>query len=274
MSQIQPNARVSVRIAYEDDDILVVEKPSRVVTMPGIGHEHDSLLNGLFATHGSRLAQLGGDRSFGLLHRLDRETSGLVIVALRQQAYEHIYQQFKQRSIAKFYWALVHKPPRTDRGVIRLAIEEVSTRVDKYTTRKMARISRSGKPALTAYRVLQKNDLAALIEARPVTGRLHQVRVHLDAIGCAILGDEWYGPRAVADAAPRLALHAHRLRFVHPMTGQPVDVRSRWPGDLKRTIARVRLTRPDLAPESQERAHEASSDPIGQDDSTLGDGDD
>lgn len=274
MMQIQPNPRVSVRVAHEDDDLLIVEKPAHIVTMPGLGHEHDTLLNGLFATHGTRLAQLGRDRSFGLLHRLDRETSGLVVVALHQRAYDHLYDQFKNRSIAKFYWAIVHKPPRTSRGVIRLGIEEVSRRVDKYSTRKLARISRTGKQALTAYRVLQTNQLATLLEARPVTGRLHQVRVHLSAIGCAILGDEWYGPRTAAGASPRLALHAHRICLSHPATCESLDVRTRWPGDLRRTLGRLGLQRPDLATGSQQDDHQTGSDTIGQDDPTLRDADD
>lgn len=264
MSLIQPNPRVSFRIAHEDEALLVVEKPARVVTLPGVGHEHDTLLNGLFATHGARLAQLGKERSFGLLHRLDRDTSGLVIVALRIDAYEHVYSQFQERSIAKYYWALVHKPPREPRGVIRLAIEEYEEKAGRYTARKRARVSRSGKPSLTAYRVIESGELATLIEARPVTGRMHQVRVHLDAIGCGILGDEWYGPKSASHAAPRLALHAHRLCLQHPVSGEALDLRTRWPSDLRKTLSRFGLHRPDLARPSDEGEHEAGGDAIGE----------
>jgi 23S rRNA pseudouridine1911/1915/1917 synthase len=267
---IEPNARVSVRVVFEDEHLMVVEKPARVVTLPGLGHEHDTLLNGLFATHGAKLAQLGADRSYGLMHRLDRDTSGLVLVALRVSAYEHLYEQFKGRTIAKFYWAIVHKAPREARGVIRLAIEESTERVNKYSTRKRAKISRDGKASVTAYRVLESNALATMIEARPITGRLHQVRVHLDAIGCGILGDRWYGPRSTSEASPRLALHAHRLKMQHPATGEVLDVRSGWPGDLKRTLSRVGLSRPDLVAPSEQGEHEAGSDAVGEDDAALG----
>ncbi|MCL4219852.1 MAG: RluA family pseudouridine synthase [Phycisphaerales bacterium] len=274
MQGIQPNPRVTFRVAHQDDSILVVEKPPRVVTLPGLGHEHDTLLNGLFAAHGNRLAQLGRERSFGLLHRLDRETSGLVIVALSVQAYDGLFEQFKRRAIGKFYWAVCQKAPREPSGVIRFPIEEIQERASRWVSMKKSRVSNAGRPALTAYRVLESNDLAALIEARPVTGRLHQVRVHLAAIGSGILGDDWYGPRATSEAAARLALHAHRLRFTHPISGQPVDVRTRWPGDLRRLLTRLHLHRPDLKPASDETEHEFGGGPVGEEDPSGAESDD
>ncbi len=245
MHPIQPNARITFRVVHEDDSVLVVEKPTRVVSMPGLGHEHDTLLNGLFATHASKLARMGADRSFGLMHRLDRQTSGLMIVALTPDAYDSLYEQFRQRTIGKFYWAMVFKAPKEPKGVIRFPVEEFQNRTSKWATQKQSRISRTGQPALTAYRVIEANDVAALLEARPVTGRLHQVRVHLDAIGCGILGDQIYGPRATSKAAPRLALHAHRIQFDHPETGERVDLTSGWPGDLRRILNKFGLNRPD-----------------------------
>jgi 23S rRNA pseudouridine1911/1915/1917 synthase len=265
---IQPNPRVTFRVVFEDENVLVVEKPPRVVSMPGLGHEHDTLLNGLFASHAGRLSQMGADRSFGLMHRLDRQTSGLMLVALSHKAYDHLFEQFRRRTIGKFYWALCGKAPKEPRGVIRFRIEEYQSRSNKYATRKLARVSRSGQPALTAYRVLESNDIAALIEARPVTGRLHQVRVHLDAIGCGILGDEEYGPKTNTGAAPRLALNAHRIQFTHPVSGGAMDFSSGWPGDLKRVLKRVRLARPDLPP-LENAAHEPASDPVGEEDPAL-----
>lgn len=267
MQGVQANERVTFRIAYEDDAVLVVEKPPRVVTLPGLGHEHDTLLNGLFATHGNRLARIGKDRAYGLLHRLDRETSGLVIVALTVEAYEHLIEQFRDRSVGKFYWAVCHKAPKVDRGVIRYPIEEYQERLNRWSSVKKARVSRKGSPALTAYRVIQSSNVATLIEARAVTGRLHQVRVHLDAIGCGILGDEWYGPRVTSKASPRLALHAHRVRFEHPTSGEQIDVRTKWPADLRKLLTRVKLERPDVRSEQGE--HELGSGTIGKED-TLG----
>lgn len=270
MHPIQPNGRVTFRVAYEDESVLVVEKPTRVVSMPGIGHEHDTLLNGLFATHESKLARIGQDRSFGLMHRLDRQTSGLMIVAMTNEAYDHLYEQFRKRTIGKFYWAISGKGPKEAKGVIRYPIEEYQDRSSKWATRKLARVSKTGAPALTAYRVLEDNGIAALIEARAVTGRLHQVRVHLNAIGCGILGDDEYGSRTNADASPRLALHAHRVQFDHPETGERMSVTSGWPGDLKRTLKRLRLHRPDLTPMSEDASHEAAGETIGEEDAALG----
>ncbi len=243
---IQPNERVTYSIKYEDNDLLVVEKPTRVVSQPGVGHEHDTLLNGLFTKYGKQLQQLGQARDFGLVHRLDRETSGLMLIALSAQAYDGLRAQFEQRKINKFYWALCHKAPKESEGVIRRPILDQLKRTSRYTSVRRASISSAGKAALTAYRVLSSNNKAALIEARPVTGRLHQVRIHLDLIGSAVLGDKLYGPKIVKHASPRLALHAHRIVFTHPIKEVKIDIRSKWPKDLRTTLNRLDIPRPDL----------------------------
>lgn len=249
---VEPNPRVTFRVRYEDEHLLVVEKPSRVVTQPGVGHQHDTMLNGLFATHAERLQNLGSARDFGLVHRLDRETSGLLVVALSARAYDGMRERFAKREVSKYYWAIVHKAPREETGVIRRPIIELLRRKDRYTSRKIAKVSGAGKNALTAYRTLDASELGALVEARPVTGRLHQVRVHLDLIGCAVLGDDVYGPRSVWKASPRLALHAHRLRFEHPITGESMDLKTAFPKDLRQTLRLLRLTRPDIEPAAKD----------------------
>lgn len=243
--QIQSNDRVTFSVRYEDSDLLVVEKPARVVTQPGVGHEHDTLLNGLFSQYGDRLQQLGVARDFGLIHRLDRETSGLLVVALSSNGYDAMRSLFETREVSKYYWAICHKAPKEPQGVIKKAIAEEVKRKDRYTSIKFAKISAHGKPAATAYRVLASNEIGALIEARPVTGRLHQVRVHLDLIGCAVLGDPQYGPNLVRKAAPRLALHAHRLVFDHPITGEKIDIGTKFPRDLRGVLKKIRLPGPD-----------------------------
>lgn len=254
---IQPNENVTFKVAHEDEHVAVIIKPPGIVTTPGLGHEDDSLLNGAFARWGSRLQSLGKARDYGLLHRLDRQTSGLVLFGLSRDAYDALRKSFENREVRKFYWAVVHGRPRDDSGVINKPILEGHGRAE-YTpkskdesAKKLAFISPKGKAAVTAYRMLSSQPSASLLECRAVTGRLHQLRVHLEAIGCPILGDELYARPAVQSAAPRLALHAHRIAFLHPITCEMLDARSPWPSDLRSLLRRQRLPRPDLAVETK-----------------------
>jgi 23S rRNA pseudouridine1911/1915/1917 synthase len=267
-THIEPNPRVTFRLLHEDQHLLVLEKAAGVVTAPGVGHQHDTLLNGLYATHGERLRQLGVARDHGLVHRLDQGTSGVLAVALSREAYDGLRSQFETRAIRKFYWAVTIKAPRDPEGVIRQPIDEVLSRKDKYTSERTARPSSSGKPALTAYRVLAESELGALIEARPVTGRLHQIRVHLSMIGAPVLGDPVYGSHRSRGASSRLALHAHRLALAHPVTGDELDLRTAFPRDLRGLLKRLNLPRPDIdmGPESSagDRADEFGGDAIGE----------
>ncbi|MFN0010102.1 MAG: RluA family pseudouridine synthase [Phycisphaerales bacterium] len=246
---VVPNPRVAFKVIYEDDELIVVDKPARLATQPGKGHDTDTLLNGLFERFGHTLQNLGAARDYGLLHRLDRSTSGLLVVALRGKAYDGLRTAFETREVGKFYWAICGKGPRPPRkltGVINKPILETEPRAGT-PEKRVARIHTGGKPSATAYRVLSESAKGALIEARPVTGRLHQVRVHLDAIGCTVLGDDLYGPRSYRLAATRLALHAHRLTFTHPTTGAAMDVRSPFPKELRAVLTRLGLERPDEA---------------------------
>ncbi|MCX5690467.1 MAG: RluA family pseudouridine synthase [Planctomycetota bacterium] len=246
---IEPSEHVTYKLRYQDDHVLVVGKPPGVVTTPGKGHDYNSLLNGLFFTYGERLQKLGKTRDFGLLHRLDRGTSGLVLVALSVAAYDTLRSTFEQRSVSKYYWAVVKQAPKKVKGVINRPILEFTGKVpNDPRPKKLGKIAASGKPAVTAYRVLAASNSAALVECRAVTGRLHQIRVHMDSIGCPILGDDFYAPAAMRDAAPRLALHAHRIVFKHPVTGAKVDVKSPWPADLRALLKRMSLPRPDEMP--------------------------
>lgn len=258
------NERVTFSVQHADEHLLVVEKRSGLVTTPGVGHEHDTLLNGLFASYAGQLQRLGGARDWGLLHRLDRGTSGLLVVALTPEAYDGLRESFETRAVRKFYWAICRTTPNKPSGVIKRPIIEEVQRVSRYTSAKTARIGSSGKPAVTAYRVLEQSVAGCLIEARPVTGRLHQVRVHLDSIAATVLGDDVYGPPVSRQASPRLALHAHRLGFTHPITGEEIDIRSPFPRDLRAVLKRMRLHRPDLenGPSEQDR-EEVASDAVG-----------
>jgi 23S rRNA pseudouridine1911/1915/1917 synthase len=260
---IPPNPRVTFGVRHQDASVIVIDKPSGLVTQPGKGHERDALLNGLFARWGPLMQKLGRVRDFGLLHRLDKPTSGLLIAALTREAYDGLRAQFEERTIEKFYFAITRKAPNKPVGLIRRSIlEEVG---DK----KLARVSPSGRPSITAYRVLSSGPLGCLLECRPITGRLHQVRVHLESIGCDVLGDTDYATKAVASAAPRLALHAHSLKFTHPITGEKIRVVSPMPKELMRVLKHLRLewdggqtpaSRSAQAPASGTRGREASGE--------------
>ena len=253
---VLPNEEVQFKVHHEDADVLVIGKPAHLVTQPGLGHESDSLLNGLFARWGKQLQNLGKARDFGLLHRLDRETSGLLVVALTASAYDGLRAAFRTRDVRKYYWALIKGCPSPHTGVIRRPIAESegrsiddaapTHRSSKPAAKKLARISGLGKPAITAYRVLRTGRLGSLVECRAVTGRLHQIRVHLESIGCPVLGDGLYATRPIAAASPRLALHAHRLVFNHPITGVKIDVSCGWPTDLKRVAKRLKLAEAEV----------------------------
>lgn len=236
---VAPNPKIRLRVVHEDDACVVVDKPAGLVTQPGKAHSSDTLLNALFATHGLRLQNLGAARDFGLLHRLDRDASGLVAVALTASAYDHLRSSFAERRVAKRYWAITDGRPSKEAGVIDAPIAEVTGR------RKLAAIRADGKEAVTAFKVVSSGPRASLIECRPATGRLHQVRVHLASIGCPILADRDYGPPALRRRAPRLALHNFLLAFESP-AGASVLATSPLPGDLSAVLPQERLRAPKL----------------------------
>jgi len=263
---VEPNDKITYKVRYEDEHLLVVGKPPGIVSMPGKAHDYNSLLNGLFAVHGERLQNLGRTRDFGLLHRLDKNASGLLMVALTTKCYDAMREAFEARRVAKFYWALTRGAPNKPAGVINRPILEYAGRSDHgddKRVKKLAKVAASGKPAVTAYRVLASSQVGALVECRAVTGRLHQVRVHLDSIGCAILGDDLYGPISGREVAPRLALHAHRIYFDHPITGARIDVRATWPPDLRATLKRVGLPRPENALPAAKKKEEVADELTG-----------
>ncbi len=238
---IEPNERVTFKVRYEDEHLLVVEKKARLATVPGKAHTDDTLLNGLFAQYGARLQNVGKAREFGMMHRLDKPTSGLVLVALSPESYDALADLFRKREMAKFYYAITRRAPaKLPTGTINRPI------LEEMKNMKLARIANSGKPALTAYKLVEQGHAATLLECRAVTGRLHQVRVHLASIGCSILGDDLYANDTTAGAASRLMLHAHRLAFVHPLTGEQVDVRAPLPRDFVATLKRVGLSKPAI----------------------------
>lgn len=236
---VAPNPRVRFDILHEDGDLLVIGKPAGLVTQPGKGHTTDSLLNGLFARWGKRLHNLGVGRDYGLLHRLDKGASGILVVALGAKAYDILREDFEARKIDKEYAAIVGGAVQPAQGVIQARLKE--TIVDGV---KKSIVTRGGQEAITAYKVRSQSTTAALLSVTIKTGRLHQIRVHMMFQGNPILGDSVYGPDAARalPLPPRLCLHAYRLGFKHPIDGQWREFTAPIPPDLLAYAARLKLT--------------------------------
>lgn len=198
---------------------MVANKAPGMVTEPGASHRDDSLLNALVSRYGGRLLRLGERRDYGLLHRLDRQTSGCVACALDPDAYDTIRAQFESRAVDKRYLAIVSGRMRRGEQEISLSLEE--KRVPSASGSRLVSIaSREGKPARTGIEVLATSISHSLVACRPVTGRLHQIRVHLAHLGFPIAGDPLYGPGGKVLPPRRgeeetLGLHAWRLGFTH-----------------------------------------------------------
>lgn len=249
---VEPNPKIPCRVVLDAGDVIVVEKPSGLPTQPGKGHERDTLLNGLFAAYGSRLQNLGAARDFGLLHRLDRMASGLVVVALMPRAYDALREAFAERRIDKRYWAIVFGTPSKHSGVIRASIVEGTDARGRKVARVVRGRVRDAKPAVTAYRVISSGKQASMLECRIGTGRLHQIRAHMAALGHPVAGDDIYADPGTRRMTHRLALHAFLLGFDHPVTGEPVRVVSPWPGDLRGPCLRLGLRIPAHEEESSD----------------------
>ncbi len=223
---------MSLEILYEDDDVVVVHKPAGLVVHPAAGHEHGTLVQGLLA--GRRLAPAGGAKRPGVVHRLDKATSGALVLAKTDRAYYALVEQFKARRVKKIYLALVHGLVPEPQGEVEGAIGR-----DPRHRERMAIKPRSGKPALTRFRVRARlpEEGTTLLEIYPHTGRTHQIRVHLSAIGHPVVGDPVYGPRP--PRAKRLMLHAWVLGFLHPRTGEWVEVTAPPPPEFRPYLERV-----------------------------------
>lgn len=213
-------------VLYEDDDIIVLNKPAGLVMHPGAGVREGTLASGLLHHCGS-LSVIGGVERPGIVHRLDKETSGCLVVAKNDASHAELSRQFAAREVRKTYLAVVQGVPRRRQGVIDVPIERHPVH------RKKMRAGSRGREAVTAYRLLATRDGISLIECHPRTGRTHQIRVHLKHIGLPILGDAVYGRRG---SYSRHLLHAQRLEFTHPRTGQRMAFEAPLPPDFPRLM--------------------------------------
>ena len=221
---------IPLEILYEDRDVVAVNKPAGMVVHAGAGCRSGTLVNALLARFES-LSGVGGGLRPGIVHRLDRYTSGVILVARHDAAHRHLAEQFARREVEKVYLALVHGTVKQDRG----RIEKPITRDPARRVRMTARLGR-GRSALTEYRVLRRYRDFTLLEVRIGTGRTHQIRVHLAGMGHAVVGDRLYGAPTKVEGRPplgRFFLHAHRVRFASPASGEIVTVEAPLPGELE-----------------------------------------
>ena len=227
---LQPEA-IPLTVVYEDDDLLVIDKPAGLVVHPAPGHPSGTLVNALLARWRS-FKGLKGDLRPGIVHRLDKDTSGLLIVARNDAAMLKLAAQIKNRRIKKEYMALVE-------GRLEPAAGRIEAPVGRHPTKRQhMAVVRGGREATSHYQVEHYLSEFSLVRVRPVTGRTHQIRVHLAFTGHPVAGDQLYGHRHVP-GLPRQFLHATRLGFVQPTSGEWIELESPLPADLADFLARL-----------------------------------
>jgi len=237
-------AHAELRFVYEDEHLAVLDKPAGLVVHPGPGHWDDTLVN-VLAERGTELAAQGGAGRPGIVHRLDRDTSGLLLVAKTDLAHRRLATAIERRAVTRVYAALVW-------GHLRKSPVDIEAPIARHPKeRKRMTVAQGGRHAVTHARLVARFAHADLLRVRLGTGRTHQIRVHLAHIGCPIVGDREYtfgGSRRVTPSArveaerleglaPRQLLHAAALSFVHPVTNTPVTLTSEWPADLRPALA-------------------------------------
>jgi 23S rRNA pseudouridine1911/1915/1917 synthase len=228
----QPDPAITIEVRHEDPDLVVLAKPAGLVVHPGAGHPDGTLVNGLLARY-PELADVGDPARPGIVHRLDRDTSGLLVVARTQPAYEGLVEMLSLHDVERRYAALVWGHLASPRGVIDAPIGRSVRRPTRMAVREGGRGARTNYEVLSEYR---EPDVS-LLECRLETGRTHQIRVHLQAIGHPVVGDAAYGGARAALVLDRPFLHAGALAFVHPVTGEALRVEEPLPADLVAVLA-------------------------------------
>jgi 23S rRNA pseudouridine1911/1915/1917 synthase len=241
--QAEPET-IPLEIPYEDDDVVAVNKPAGMTVHAGAGNSHGTLVNALLG-RGQSLSQSGGPLRPGIVHRLDKETSGIVLVAKNDFAHAKLSEAFRQRTIRKIYIALVQGQMKEERGRIDLAIARDPNRRTRMTTQRATLLPNS-RPARTDWRVLSRIDSTSLLEVQLHTGRTHQIRVHFSALRHPVVGDTLYGAasrlhvgRTTLPALGRNFLHAARIGFAQPRTGEPIQLNAPLPAELREFLSKL-----------------------------------
>jgi len=239
---------IPLSVVYEDGAILVIDKPAGMVVHPAAGHGTGTLVHAVLA-HCRDLSGIGGELRPGIVHRLDKETSGLLVVAKSDEAHQRLAEQFKKRLVRKAYQALVFGDMREETGRIEKPVGRHPS-----DRKKMSALSPRGKPAVTSWRVAERFGGVTLLDVRIETGRTHQIRVHLTSVGHPVVGDRTYGNpgrigtirdprvRKILQRLDRQALHAWRLEFAHPLSGTPLRFCAPLPEDIATVCEELRCS--------------------------------
>ena len=223
---------IPLEIVYQDEDVAVVNKPQGMVVHPSAGHTSGTLVNALMY-HIKDLSGINGVLRPGIVHRIDKDTSGLLMIAKNDHAHVALADELKDKKSLRKYWAIVHGNLPNDRGVIEAPIG----RSEK--DRKKQAVTAKGKPALTRFQVLERFGDYTLVELQLETGRTHQIRVHMAYIGHPVAGDEVYGPRKTLKGHGQF-LHARTLGFTHPRTGEMLEFTAEAPAIFQETLKKLR----------------------------------
>lgn len=222
-----------LQVVFEDHDVLVINKPRGVTVHPAPGHPSGTLVNGLLA-YCHRLSRMESNRP-GIVHRLDKDTSGLLVVAKNDEAHDHLSEQFKRQTVTRKYKAIVHGKLHNSQGTIDAPIGRHER------DRKKMTVTEKGKQAVTHFKVLELFQNFSYVECELVTGRTHQIRVHLKYIHHPIVGDEKYGPKKTLSIEGH-ALHAACLHFNHPKTDERLEFTQPIPEDMERMLIQLKQT--------------------------------
>lgn len=227
---------IPLDVLFEDEDIIVVNKAPGMVVHPAAGHATGTLVHALLH-HCADLKGIGGEHRPGIVHRLDKDTSGALVVAKSDSALEGLMRQFKAGEVYKEYVTLVLGVPHASSDTIETLIGR-----SRHDRKKMSAQPSSGRRAVTEYEVMEAYDAVSLIKVQIHTGRTHQIRVHMAHLGHPVLGDRQYGRPRASESAPRQMLHAQRLAFHHPGDGRRMECVAPMPEDMKTIVGRLRKT--------------------------------
>lgn len=220
-------------IVYEDDDLLVINKPSGLVVHPAPGHYKDTLVNGLLA-YSNKLSDINGEFRPGIVHRIDKDTSGLLVICKNNETHEALANQLSDKTLFRQYLAIVHGEIEEDEGEIIAPIGR-----DPRDRVKMAVVAKNSKEAQTNFKVLERYDHYTLVICNLLTGRTHQIRVHFEFINYPLVGDPLYGIKPTIDTKGQ-ALHAYKLGFIHPRSGEYMEFEAKPPQEFVDTLNQIK----------------------------------